>query len=292
MRSDLGCLVVILPLGGHASDVETRIKETAGALAAAAERLMFVVVEDANNDNASIAEGVDATIATLGEAISFAADQDAVYGAVVDSGVRFDQENWSGLLRSAKGTAIACSYQLRQRKGKWYAVAFDGVASFVSRLLLRTGKQCDRIGVTVFELAQIKPLLDDEPVVDAVENLIAVCKSEKVSVFEAALDTATSCGDDSVGTSEVTLRSTVGRLAGHVRCWWSEIAFPVPLRSNFEVRQDSDADVEPDVWTAQTKWLASTVLGLLAAILLFSNLGYPLLALDYNPQNLLNLQQP
>ncbi len=207
--------------------------------------------------------------------------------AVIDTDIALDEVQWQWLFRNGQDADIACCYSNRPVRGKWLTRLTQALGSIVSRLILKTGKNSFRPGIVIFDLTKTQTLLTDGLAIKSPEELIAICRHDGQTVFEAA----TKVSEARVATP-IKFSEALAIHSQNIKFWWSNIAFPKSA-----VVDDSQVRLAPgrpdalDGWSARTRWLAASLLVAVAALILFTRLGYPFFEPDEarNAQLALNI---
>ena len=198
--------------------------------------------------------------------------------AVTDLAAVTSNLDWQWILDSIIKSDVACCFNTRPSAGK----RFTRVASFVkdqlSRLLMRTGKTDSRPGIVAFNPSVIQDLINSGVQAAAAEELVACCRADGRTIAEAELNSS-----DVVDANNVTLKPILASAGARLKFWWNTIAFP---------QHSEAAPSRLSVWTS-TQWLIAFSILLMASLMFFTNLGYPLLEPDEarNAQLGLNVYQ-
>lgn len=244
------------------------------------EIVLLVKPEFEQEANDELADQVDEIVCgNLGEAFSGGLTRDVNRLAVVDLDISFNSIQWNWLMESGTGADVACCVHKVPLIGKWYSRLAAAASALIARFTLRSAKNDFRPGVVVFEAAKIRSLLAEETSFESSEELIACCRDDGQSVFEANLSLP------AAGNKEaVTLRKATASISKNLRFWWNNLAFPVDAVKNPEQLTETPL-------SARSRWIASSILMAVAAFILFTNLGYPLFEPDEsrNAQLALNI---
>ncbi len=217
---------------------------------------------------------------SLATALNRFATSDSVQVAIVDPEIRFNETQWEWLAESQNKTDLACYFQTNPASGNWKTRLAQALVSFVTRLALGTGKNNGRPGVIIFDSARLRPLLNEGVKFESAAELIALCREDGYSIFEAQL---TSPHFEMMQPE--SLKTQARRISRTAQFWWNNLAFPT--------NNDDSQPPQRQKLSAKTRWLGIAVLGSIAAAILFSNLNYPFLEPDEtrNAQLGLNIYQ-
>lgn len=198
--------------------------------------------------------------------------------AIVDLAAATSELDWRWVVDSIKTSDIACCFHKQRTIGRVFTRATKSASDQLSRLLMRTGKTESRPGIVVFRSEVFQDLVKADIQAEATEELIAYCRSDMRTIAEAKL-----LSSNDTHKSFVTLKPVLIAASKRLRFWWNTIAFP---------QRRETSPTNPDSWKSK-QWLVAFGIMLLASLMFFTNLGYPLLEPDEarNAQLGLNVYQ-
>lgn len=238
-----------------------------------------VGTESNGKTNAQVIAEHDGVYLSLTEAIEYSL-QESRCGllAHVDLEAATSELDWRWIADSINTSDIACCFHKQPSTGSSLTRGANFANNQLSRLLMGTGKTESRPGIVVFKPGIIRNLVDANVQAMTVEELIACCRSDKRTITEAELHTS-----NVIHSNSVTLKPILASASNRMRFWWNTIAFP----------QRAEAVPAPtNAWNAN-QWLVVICIMLMASLMFFTNLGYPLLEPDEarNAQIGLNVYQ-
>ena len=198
--------------------------------------------------------------------------------ALVDLNAVTSEQDWRWITESIRTSDIACCFHHRPSVGRKLTRVANFAKDQLSRLLMRSGKTESRPGLVVFKPEVAQGFVEEDIQVVAPEELVACCRSDGRTIAEAELHSS----DAGLG-NQVTLKPILASASTRLRFWWNTIAFP---------RSTKVASALPNTWTS-TQWLIAFGIMLMAMLMFYTNLSYPLLEPDEtrNAQLGLNLYQ-
>ncbi len=269
-------LTLILPARNEAATIRQAIREAQAALAATVAAFEIVVVDDGSTDEtAALAQaeadadphvrlvrhphnrGYGAALRSGFEAARF----DRV--AFTDANCQFDLFELTDLLALSRRYDIVCGYRIdrqdtpRRRFFSW------GYNTLVTVLMGSPVRDID-CAFKVFRRDALRTILPESTQFFVNTEMLTRARLHGLSIVEVGVRHR----PRAAGQSKVSLADIPRTLAVLLPFWWSQVLFPA--------RRAPAATVP----TARRTWAGAAGLFLLAAVLLFSNLSYPLVEPD------------
>ena len=168
---------------------------------------------------------------------------------------------------------ITCRYLALEYEGKIWSRAAEMATAFIRKLMLGTGKNANQPGILLIDQVAIRELSNEGFEIDSTEQLISACRTSGRVVTENKISR-----HNSAEHASVSLKPTMRDFGNSLRFWWQNIAFPAPREAGSLLTELPDRQSKP--WTRKTKFALTLTLFAAASLILFSNLGYPLIEPD------------
>lgn len=270
---------LVIPAWNEADGIGRAVEEADTALGAIAERYEIIVVDDGSADGTSaIVRGIACTNPSVRLVMH---EVNLGYGAALKSGFaaascelvaftdadsQFDLMELDRLVLLAHDYDVVCGYRI-DRKDSWSRCLYSRVYNVFVRTLLRTGVRDVDCALKLFRREAIGNLASttDGFLVNA--EMLARARELGSSVVEVGV----SHRPRVTGRSSVSVAHIPLVLTSLLRFWWNRIQFP---GVGGDMGETPSSRSNP-----RWRWMQAVLL-LLAALLLLSNLNYPLLDRD------------
>lgn len=269
--------IVLIPTSSSATDDRQLLNSCIAAVNKSFESLnrqheivLLLTEEDSASDDQLQALGVREVMrGTLAQALARLTTSVATQIVVVDPEIQLNETQLKWLAESGTNADLACFFLKQRTSGTWRTRIAQSFVALTTKLALHTGKHDGRPGVVICNAPALQPLLTENVDFESAAELIALCRADGYSIFEAQL-----ASPHFQTTQADSLRTQAKRVARTARFWWNNIAFP-------STKHDPQLASSPSSKiSARTHWLAATMLVAIAASILFSNLNYALLEPD------------
>ena len=268
-------LTLIMPAYNEAAVIEITIREGVAALRSLGIEFELLVVDDGSSDQTGdIARAVSVEFE---EVHVIQHEHNRGYGAALrtgfgratksligftDADCQFDLQELDRLLLIARDHDAACGYRT-ERQDTQARLLYSAIYNLLVRTLLGTHvRDCD-CAMKVFRRAALEAvsIQSDGFFVDA--EILCRFRQAEFSIVEVGVTHRPRLA----GKSTVSLAHALPILASLLRFWWSVVMFPGRPRNATECSQ-------------RTRRVMGGGLAIVAAVLCFTNLGYPLLEPD------------
>ncbi|MBA4106230.1 MAG: dolichol-phosphate mannosyltransferase [Pirellula sp.] len=275
---------LVLPAWNEAASIARAVNEAVCALAKISTRYEIIVVDDGSKDETaalvsaiaesnpavrliqhSVNRGYGAALRTGFQSASFE------LVAFTDSDCQFDLTELDRFVLLSRSYDIVCGYRI-DRKDSPLRRLYSRVYNQLVRLLLHTGVRDVDCALKMFRRDTLSALNITESGFLVNAEILSQAKRKKQSVVEVGV----SHRPRRAGVSTVSIGHIPVVLASLLRHWWNQVQFPAldPEHTSVEA-----AIPESDAHTRRFQ-IAQYLLFLVAAILLLSNLNYPLIDRD------------
>lgn len=281
---------LILPAWNESEVIETAIAEADAALRPLAHEYEIIVVDDGSTDGTAALVCAAAENNPSVRLVQHSPNQG--YGAALRSGFaaatkdlvvftdadcQFDLTELDRFVLLSQRYDIVCGYRI-DRKDTALRCLYSKVYNQLVRLLLGTGVRDVDCALKMFhrDIVQQLKITGDGFLVNS--EILTQAKQRRHSVVEVGV----SHRPRTAGTSTVSIRHIPKVLSSLVRYWWNEVQFPADHSAD-PITATGDAPpmhtIGGTATIAKARWLQAALL-LVAAMFLFSNLGYPLIDRD------------
>ncbi len=283
---------LILPAWNESEVIESAIAEADAALAPLAHDYEVIVVDDGSSDDTAALVRAVAQHNPAVRLIQHSPNQG--YGAALRSGFaaarkdlvvftdadcQFDLTELDRFVLLSQRYDIVCGYRI-DRKDTALRCLYSKAYNQLVRILLGTGVRDVDCALKMFhrDIVQQLKIEGDGFLVNS--EILTQAKQRGHSVVEVGV----SHRPRTAGNSTVSIRHIPKVLSSLLRYWWNEVQFPArPMPINVAPPPTSNSapttNSAPTAKLAKAGWLQIALL-LVAAMFLFSNLGYPLIDRD------------
>ncbi|MCA9236509.1 MAG: glycosyltransferase [Planctomycetales bacterium] len=277
-------IALVLPAWNEAEAITRAVAEADVALRAIADRYEIIVVDDGSRDaTAAIVE----SLAKDNPALRLVRHEtNRGYGAALRSGFaaatcdlvaftdadsQFNLNELDRFVLLARDYQVVCGYRI-DRQDSPLRCLYSRVYNQLVRLLLGTQVRDVDCALKMFHrdaLANLK-ITTDGFLVNS--DLLTQARQQKLSVVEVGVTHRAR----TEGTSTVSIHHIPVVLTSLLRYWWNQVQFPASDRENRAARPLASLGAQN---VKRLRWAQWLLLGA-AALLLATNLGYPLLDRD------------
>lgn len=202
---------------------------------------------------------------------------------VVSGGSRHPGESQPGLLPACREGSVVAWFGPNAIAGNLFLRGIAWLCRIVQRIVFQTGKNGLNRGAVSLHRRQVESIQQSGIECSTVDQLICACRATGARISETRVD---DCDPD---PTIRTAGEIWGSLATALRFWWQQIAFPAKaLAGTHQPQAESGVNAH---WVDRQRTFATAGLLAVAALVLFSNLDYPLFEPDEarNAQIALNL---
>ena len=275
-RADGDSLSLVIPAYNEAAVIETAIREAVDALRSLEIDFEILVVDDGSTDaTAALAES---------EAVQFPEVQvirqprNLGYGAALrtgfdratksligftDADCQFNLHELNRLVMLTQDYDIACGYRIERKDSAIRCFCSQSYNVLVRMLLGTRIRDCD-CALKVFRREALRKLCIETDGFFVNAELLTRARQQGLTIVEVGV----SHRPRFAGETTVSLAHTIPVFATLLRFWWSRVMFPGTSRSS------------GGEWSPRVRWIMGATLATLAGLLLFINLGYPLIEPD------------
>lgn len=269
-------LSLVIPAYNEEAVVETAVREAVDSLRSLGLDFEILVVDDGSTDDTfARAESV---AAEFREVHVIRLPRNGGYGAALragferatksliaftDADCQFDLRELGRLVKLTRDYHIACGYRLDRQDTATRRFCSAGYNVLV-RTLLGTGVQDCDCALKVFrrEVLETVRFQNNGFLVNA--ELLTRARQAGLSIAEVGVTHRARLA----GESTVSLSHTIPVCGALLRFWWNGVLFP------------SESRPAEHAWSPRLRWGMGVCLAAIAALLLFTNLGYPLFEPD------------
>ncbi len=269
-------LSLVIPAYNEVAAIETAIREAVASLRSLAIDFEVLVVDDGSIDNtAALAESV---ATEFPEVHVIRQPRNLGYGAALrtgferaeksligftDADCQFDLRELERLVALTRDYDIACGYRIERQDSAVRRFCAQGY-NVLARTLLGTRIRDCNCALKVFRREALEAVRIESDGFFVNAEILTRARQAGLSIVEVGVTHRPRCA----GVSTVTLKHTVPIFIALLRFWWSRVMFPGTSHS-------TDED-----WSPRVRYFMGACLAVLAGVLLFSNLGFPLFEPD------------
>ena len=288
-HEDCASISLVLPAWNESATISQAVEEADNALRALTDDYEIIVVDDGSTDDtAKIVSGLIQTNTSIrlirletnggyGAALRNGfqqATKDLV--AFTDADCQFDLTELDRFVLLSKRYDIICGYRI-DRKDTPLRCLYSRVYNQISRLLLNTGVRDIDCALKMFHRKAIQSI--ETQTAGFLINTEVVTRARQAgrSIVEVGVSHRYRAG----GTSSVSISHIPKVLAALLRFWWNGVLFSQQVSSNVssEGHGVNQSAGEFSQVKRRARWMQFGLL-CLAAVVLFANLGYPLIDRD------------
>lgn len=268
---------IVLPAYNEADAIKLAVQEAREALAKVSDDFQVIVVDDGSTDQTAAIVGQMAK--QHDDVLLIEHGTNRGYGAAIRSGFECASKELVGFTDAdmqldlgeldrftllAKDYDVVCGYRI-DRKDTWFRCFVSKVYNWIARMTLGIGTRDIDCAFKIIRRSALAPndLTEDGFLINS--ELLLDAKKNDLRIVEVGV----SHRPRELGSSTVSMWHVPPVLSGMAKLWWNRVAV-----------SEQPTKSAPSLTTDRTTLFAGLLVAVVAAIMLFSNISYPLIDRD------------